>query len=193
MLLKGKEEAYQWKAKQICRTEIQMARVAWRAGNFCVVVEPRLAFVIRIRDTNCVSPKVQEVLQLLCLRWVFSGTFVKLNKASVNMLRIAEPYIASVQFSCVAQLCPTLCDPMDRSSQASLSITNSQSLLKFTSIESVMPSNHLVLCLPFSSCPQSFPASGSFPMGQLFTSGGQSIGVSASTSVLQWIFRTDLL
>ena len=38
--------------------------------------------------------------------------------------------------------------------------------------------------IPFSSCPQSFPASGSFPMSQLFTSGGQSIGVSASTSVL---------
>ena len=38
--------------------------------------------------------------------------------------------------------------------------------------------------VPFSSCPQSFPASGSFPMSQLFTSGGQSIGVSASTSVL---------
>ena len=38
--------------------------------------------------------------------------------------------------------------------------------------------------VPFSSCPQSLPASGSFPMGQLFTSGGQSIGVSASTSVL---------
>ena len=38
--------------------------------------------------------------------------------------------------------------------------------------------------VPFSSCPQSFPVSGSFPMSQLFTSGGQSIGVSASTSVL---------
>ena len=38
--------------------------------------------------------------------------------------------------------------------------------------------------VPFSSCPQSFPASGSFPMSQLFSSGGQSIGVSASTSVL---------
>ena len=47
-----------------------------------------------------------------------------------------------------------------------------------------MPSNHLILCLPFSSCPQSFPASGSFPMSQLFASGGQSIGVSASASVL---------
>ena len=45
----------------------------------------------------------------------------------------------------------------------------------------------------FSSCPQSFPASGSFLMSQLFTSGGQSIGVSASTSVLRWTPRTDLL
>ena len=45
------------------------------------------------------------------------------------------------------------------------------------SIESVMPSNHLILCRPFSSCPQSFPTSGSFPMSQLFASGGQSIGV----------------
>ena len=68
--------------------------------------------------------------------------------------------------------------------QASLSITNSQSPHKPMSIESVMPSNHLILCCPLSSCPQSFPASGSFPMCQLFTSGGQSVGVSASASVL---------
>jgi len=47
--------------------------------------------------------------------------------------------------------------------------------------------------VPFSSLPQSFPASGSFQMSQIFTSGGQSIGVSASTSVFQWTPRTDLL
>ena len=46
---------------------------------------------------------------------------------------------------------------------------------------------------PFSSCPQSLPASGSFQMSQLFSSGGQSIGVSASTSSFQWIPKTDLL
>ena len=68
--------------------------------------------------------------------------------------------------------------------QASLSITNSQSSLRLTSIESVMPSNHLILCRPFYSCLQSFPASGSFQMSKLFTSGGQSTGVSALTSVL---------
>ena len=71
--------------------------------------------------------------------------------------------------------------------QASLSITNSQSLLKLMPIELVMPSSHLILYLPFSSCPQSLPASGSFPMSQLFPSGGQSIGVSISASVFPMI------
>jgi len=68
--------------------------------------------------------------------------------------------------------------------QASLSITNSQSLTKFMSIESVMPSNHLILCYLLLIPLQSFPASGSLPMSQLFASGGQSIGTSASVSVL---------
>ena len=54
------------------------------------------------------------------------------------------PY--EVQFSSVSQLCSTLCDPMVHSTQAFLSITNSQSPPKPTSIESVMPSNHLILC-----------------------------------------------
>ena len=68
--------------------------------------------------------------------------------------------------------------------QASLSTTNSRSLLKLISIELVMPSSHLILCLPFSSHLQSFQTSGSFQMNQFFTSGGQRIGVSASASVL---------
>ena len=63
--------------------------------------------------------------------------------------------------------------------QATLSITNSRSSLRLTSIESVMPSSYLILCRPFFSCPQSLPASESFPMNQLFTWGGQSTGVSA--------------
>ena len=68
--------------------------------------------------------------------------------------------------------------------QASLSITSSRSPPKPISLESVILSNHLILCVPFSSCPQSFPTSESFPVSQFFASGGQSIGVSASTSVL---------
>ena len=68
--------------------------------------------------------------------------------------------------------------------QASLFITNSQSLLKLMSIKLVIQSHHLVLCHPLLLLLQSFPASGSFPMSQLFTSGGQSIGVSALALVL---------
>ena len=61
--------------------------------------------------------------------------------------------------------------PWAAAHQASLSFTISWSVFKLMSIESVMPSNHLILCCHFSSCPQSFPASGSFPVSQLFTSG----------------------
>ena len=63
--------------------------------------------------------------------------------------------------------------------QASLSFTISLSLLKLMFIESVMPSNHLILCRPLL-LPSIFPASGYFLISQLFTSGGQSIGASAS-------------
>ena len=85
------------------------------------------------------------------------------------------------QFSSVAHSFQTLFDPMDCSTPG-LSITNSRSLPKLMSIESVMPSNYLILCRPFFSGLQSFPASGSFLMSHFFTSGGQSIGVSFSIS-----------
>ena len=68
--------------------------------------------------------------------------------------------------------------------QASLSFTNSQSLFKLKSIELVMPSNHLILCGPLLLLPSVFPSIKSFPMSQLFTSSGPSIGASASASVL---------
>ena len=80
-------------------------------------------------------------------------------------------------FSCV-QLFVT---PWTAACQVSLAFTVSQSLLKLMSIELVMPFNHLFV--PFS-CPQSFQHQSLFPVSQLFTSGGQSIGVSASTLVL---------
>ena len=74
--------------------------------------------------------------------------------------------------------------PWTAAHQASLSITNSRSLLKLISIETVMPSNHLIFCCPLLLHLWSFPALGSFQMSQFFASGGQSIGVSASASVL---------
>ena len=68
--------------------------------------------------------------------------------------------------------------------QAPPSFTISQSLFQFMPIELMMLSNCLIPCLLLLLCLQSFPASGSFPMSQLFASCGQSIGASASTSIL---------
>ena len=92
---------------------------------------------------------------------------------------------SSVQFSSVSQSCPTLCDPMNRSTPG---------LPVYHKLPEVYPNSspssqwcHPAISssvIPFSSCPQSFPASGSFPTSQLFAWGGQSIGVTASASVL---------
>ena len=79
--------------------------------------------------------------------------------------------------------------PWTTACQVALSITNSQSLPKLMSIESVMPSNRLILCCSLLLLPSVFPASGSFQMSQFFTLGGQSIGVSASASVLPMDIR----
>ena len=65
---------------------------------------------------------------------------------------------SSFQFSSVAQSCATLCNPWTAARQASLSITNTRSLLKLMSIESVMPCNHLILCCPFFFLPSIFPS-----------------------------------
>ena len=82
-------------------------------------------------------------------------------------------WLSSVQFSSVTQSCPTLCNPMP-----GLPVQH-----QLMSIELVMPSISSSV-VPFSSCLQSFPASGSFLRSWLFTSGGQSIGASSSASVL---------
>ena len=79
--------------------------------------------------------------------------------------------------SCV----PLFVTPWTAARQDSLSTTNSQSLLKLMCITSVMPSNHLILLCPLLL----LPASGFFPVSQFFISGGQSIGILASTSVLK--------
>ena len=116
----------------------------------------------------------------------------------------ADSFITSITFSSVQSLSRARLFATPWISKASLSITNSRSLLKLMSIKSVMPSRlpcpsptpgvysnscpsnqwyHPAISscvIPFSSCTQSLPASGSFPVSQLFAWGGQSIGVSAS-------------
>ena len=84
----------------------------------------------------------------------------------------------------VAQSCLTLCDAWTVACQASRSFAVSWSLPKLMFIESAMSPNHLILC-SFSSCPQSFPVSGSFLMSQLLTPGGRSTGASASALEIQ--------
>ena len=90
-----------------------------------------------------------------------------------------------IQFSSVAQSCPTLCDPMNRSTPG---FPVHHQLLEFTQThvhrvgDAIQPVSSSVV--PFSSCPQSLTESGSFPMSQLFAWGGQIIGVSASALVL---------
>ena len=101
------------------------------------------------------------------------------NSSQLRLQKISSTNLilsfSSVQLLSRVQLVAT---PWTAAHQASLSITNSQSLLKLTSIELVMPSNHLILCRSLLLLPSIFPSI------RVFASGGQSIGVSASASVL---------
>ena len=94
-------------------------------------------------------------------------------------------YNYSVQFSLVAQSCPTLCNPMNCSIPGFPVHHQLPELLKLISSKLGCHPAISSSVVPFSSCRQSFPASGSFPLSQLFAPGGQNTGVSASTSVEQ--------
>ena len=109
-------------------------------------------------------------------------------KAMLENLNKTKYY--SVQSLSHIQLFAT---PWTTAHQASLSITNSRSLLKLMFIALVMPSNHLILCHPLSLCFQSFPASGSFPMSWFFTSGDQILEFQLQHQYFWWIFRTNFL
>lgn len=73
---------------------INQRRVARDSGSFYVEPEAKLAFVIRIRGINGVAPRTKKILQLLRLRQIHNAVFIKLNKATITMLRLVEPYIA---------------------------------------------------------------------------------------------------
>ena len=114
------------------------------------------------------------------------GTIKSIKPHTMDMIPSWESayvitVVAVVQSLCHVQLTATT---WTTACQASQPITSCQSLLKLLSIELVIPSNHALLCHPLLLLPQSFPASGSFLMSRLFTSGGQRIGASAWASVL---------
>ena len=123
-----------------------------------------------------------------------------LNRFSLSTVNGSafSPFSCSVQFSSVAQSCLTLCNPTNRSTPG---LPVHHQLPEFTQThvhwvgDAIQPFSSSVV--PFSCCLQSFPTSGSFQMSQFFTSGGQNIGVSASTSVLpmntqEWSLRRQV-
>ena len=124
----------------------------------------------------------------LCLPSLFHSVMSVLEKSGIGKSwhpstaqRIAKCFVAVVQsLSRVWHFGI----PWTAAHQASLSFIISWTLLKLMSVELVMPSNRFILCRPLLLLPSIFPAPGSFPRSQFFTSGGQRIGVSASTSVL---------
>lgn len=76
------------------RDTIRLKRIARKSGNFYVEGEAKIAILVRIKGINAMAPKVRKVLQLFRLRQINNAVFVKLNKATINMIRIIEPYIA---------------------------------------------------------------------------------------------------
>lgn len=89
---RGEKYAQEYKTAE--RTAIRERRSAKRAGHFYVDAEPKLAFVVRIRGINGIHPRPRKILQLLRLRQINNAVFIRLNKATLSMLRLVEPYVA---------------------------------------------------------------------------------------------------
>jgi len=75
------------------REEIRLKRVARASGDFYVPAQPKVLFVVRIRGINEIAPKPRKILQLLRLLQINSGVFVRVTKATQQMLRLVEPYV----------------------------------------------------------------------------------------------------
>jgi len=88
--IKQYEEEY-IKIKSDRQQNVKNARLN---GNFFKAEDPKVAIVIRVRGINRVSPKVRKVLQLFRLLQIHNAVFIKLNKATINMLKLIQPYIA---------------------------------------------------------------------------------------------------
>jgi len=86
-------EQYVKEYRNQSRSLIRLKRQAKNSGNFFVEPESKLVFAVRIRGINAVGPKTKKILQLLRLRQIHNGVFIKLNKATITMLRLVEPYI----------------------------------------------------------------------------------------------------
>lgn len=93
-LMFKRAEQYCEEYKQAERDLVSQRRAARLNGDFFREPEARLALVVRIRGINQTSPRTRRILRLLRLRQIFNATFVRLNKATMTMLRLVSPYIA---------------------------------------------------------------------------------------------------
>eukprot|EP00475_Leptophrys_vorax_P025545 TRINITY_DN3577_c0_g1_i1.p1 TRINITY_DN3577_c0_g1~~TRINITY_DN3577_c0_g1_i1.p1 ORF type:complete len:274 (-),score=31.42 TRINITY_DN3577_c0_g1_i1:372-1094(-) len=92
-IITKRAEAYD---KSYARQEkdlVELKREAKLKGGYYVEPEPKLLFVIRIRGVNDMHPRVRKIMQLLRLRQIFNGVFLKVTKATMQMLRLVEPYV----------------------------------------------------------------------------------------------------
>ncbi|KAF3941269.1 hypothetical protein ABW19_dt0200098 [Dactylella cylindrospora] len=87
-------ETYVKEYRDAEREKVRLTRAAKQDGSFYVPAQPKLAFVIRIKGINKIAPKPRKILQLLRLLQINNAVFIKLTKATSEMLRIVEPYIA---------------------------------------------------------------------------------------------------
>ena len=115
---------------------------------------------------------LSSLLTYLC----FGLTYTEQINHTFSHHRVEKPVVIAVQLLSLVRLFAV---SWTVACQASLSLIISQSLPRFMSIDSVMPSNHLILCHPLLLCLQSFSVSGSFPISQLFASRDQMIGTLA--------------
>lgn len=87
-------ESYVKEYRDAERENIRLRREAKQSGSYYVPAEPKLVFVMRIKGINKIDPKKRKTLQLLRLLQINSGVFIKLTKATVEMLKIVEPFVA---------------------------------------------------------------------------------------------------
>jgi len=86
-------EKYAVYYRRVRSQEVRLARLAKAEGCVRVEAQPKVAFVMRIKGINCMAPKVKKAMQLLRLRQINNGVFVRINKCSLALLRMVEPYI----------------------------------------------------------------------------------------------------
>ena len=162
------------------------------------------AFRVKLKNWHFFTPKsVDFQICLWTWTWITSPFFLEFLICLLQILGLLSlhyymspphttpppPYkyihqFSSVQFSSVTQSCLTLCNPWTAAWQASLSITNSKSLLRFIPVESVMAANSLILCRPLLLLPSIFPSIRVFSKESVLHIRRQSIGASASASLL---------